>query len=77
MIEGEKLVNPTFVVYSIGYYVLSWVGYYWMSRYNQGLDLQSSKEMFTYCIFESIFQISMALGFFYSWQTYSKIEGEL
>ena len=67
MIDSEKLVNPTFVVYSIAYYILSWFGYYWMSRFNQGLDLNSSKEMFIYCIFETVFQVSMALGFFYSW----------
>ena len=33
--------------------------------------------MFIYSIWESVFLVSMALGFFYSWQTYCKIEGEV
>ena len=33
--------------------------------------------MFIFSIWESLFLVSMALGFFYSWQTYSQIENEV
>ena len=42
-----------------------------MERYNQGLDLKSSKEMFLFSICETVFMSSMAMSYFYSWQTYS------
>lgn len=70
--EGRgSQVHRESVIYSIGWYVLSWVGYLLMERYNQGLELSSSKEMFQFSICETLFLVSMAMGFFYSWQTYN------
>lgn len=64
-------------MYSIALYFLSWLGYYMMDQYQQGLHLQTSKEMFLFSVWESLFLISMALGFFFSWQTYSRVKDEV
>jgi hypothetical protein len=61
------MVDRTAVIYSVLLYILSWIGYYCMSLYNQGLELESSKDMFIFSIAESMFLVSMALGYFYSW----------
>lgn len=47
------------------------VGYYLMEQYNQGLDLQTSKEMFQFAICEALFMVSMGFSYFFSWQVYS------
>jgi len=64
-------VNKHKVLFSIFYYFLSLLAYYFMEIYHQGLNLHSSKEMFIFSIFETLFMIGMAMSFFYSWQTYS------
>jgi hypothetical protein len=77
MIETNTTVHQKACIYSVGFYILSWVGYAMMDQYQQGLYLQSSKEMFIFAVWETLFLTSMALGFFYSWQTYSKMEDEV
>jgi len=42
-----------------------------MEKFNQGLNLQTSQEMFLFSICETVFMVSMAMSNFYSWQTYS------
>lgn len=48
-----------------------------MEQNNQGLDLRSSKEMFTFAICEASFMVSMGMSYFYSWQVYSDPGGQL
>ena len=47
------------------------VGYYLMQVNGQGLSIKSSRDMFLYTASEALFMISMAMCYFYSWQTYA------
>jgi len=64
-------VNKHKVYFSIFYYFLSLFAYYEMECFNQGLNLKTSKEMFFFSVWETLFLLSMAMSYFYSWQTYS------
>jgi len=48
-----------------------------MESYNQGLHLRSSQEMFVFSAWETLFMVSMAMSYFYSWQTYSLESAEV
>lgn len=60
-------VNKDKVLLSIFWFFVSIIGYFMMERYNQGLDLKSSAEMFLFSICETVFMCSMAMSYFYSW----------
>lgn len=47
------------------YYMGSLVGYYYMTQRNQGLQMETSQDMFLYTASESLFMISMAMCYFY------------
>jgi len=47
------------------YYMGSLIGYYYMMQRNQGLQMETSQDMFLYTASESLFMISMAMCYFY------------
>lgn len=53
------------------YYMGSLVGYFYMCMFNQGLQMETSLDMFLYTASETIFMISMAMCYFYCFQTYA------
>lgn len=69
--NSAPFVNKPKVYNSIFWYAVSLFAYYMMETFNQGLNLQTSKEMFWFSIYETLFMVSMAGSYFYSWQTYS------
>jgi hypothetical protein len=69
--ELKSRVNRGKVLWSIFWYFMSVISYGFMQTFNQGLHLRSSKEMFYFSIWETLFMVSMAMSYFYSWQTYS------
>jgi len=71
------MVNKTKVAYGMVWYIGTLVGYGLMESFDQGLNIHSSKEMFFYTASETLFLISMAMTYFYSWQTYSADIGEV
>lgn len=75
--ESGPLVNKAKVLKSIFWFFVSLIGYFKMEVYHQGLDLQSSKEMFCFSAWETLFLVSMAMSYFYSWQTYSVDQTEV
>ena len=64
-------VNKSKVFYGSIWYIGSLVGYGLMENYSQGLHLGSSREMFLFTASETLFMVSMALSYFYCWQTYA------
>ena len=64
-------MNQHKVVWSIFWFFGSIVAYTLMEKYHQGLNLHSSKEMFLFSCCETFFMVSMAMSYFFSWQTYS------
>lgn len=48
-----------------------------MEKYTQGLHLKTSQEMFFFTASETLFMVSMALCYFYTWQTYSLNDEQL
>jgi hypothetical protein len=42
-----------------------------MAQLNQGLDMKTSKDMFLYTASETLFMVSMALCYFFCFQTYA------
>ena len=75
--RAAPLVNRPKVYKSIFWFGVSIFGYTMMEKYNQGLELQSSQEMFCFSACETLFLLSMAMSYFYSWQTYSFDETEV
>ena len=69
--KNQIRVNRSMVGKSVFWFAASVAGYLMMARYNQGLNLQSSTEMFVFSVFETVFMVATALNFFYSWQTYA------
>mmetsp|Transcript_8341 Transcript_8341/g.13953 ORF Transcript_8341/g.13953 Transcript_8341/m.13953 type:complete len:257 (+) Transcript_8341:321-1091(+) len=69
--ERSSKVNQVKVHYSIFWYFVSIAAYFMMESYHQGLKLESSKQMFQFSLCETTFMVSMAMSFFFSWQTYS------
>ena len=67
---GPK-VNRTKVYYNVLWYIGSIIAYCYMEKFNQGLMLKTSEEMFLFSICETFFMVAMAMSNFYSWQTYS------
>jgi hypothetical protein len=61
------LVNRPKVYNSILWYVVSILAYFYMEKFNQGLNLRTSEEMFLFSICETLFMVSMAMSYFYSW----------
>lgn len=47
------------------------LGYVLMQKYHQGLDIKSSRDMFLFTASETLFMVSMAMCYFFSYQTYS------
>lgn len=72
MKDKIPVANRPMIVKSVIWFFISIAGYLMMARMNQGLNLKSSSEMFIFSIYETIFMVSTALNFFYSWQTYSE-----
>ena len=64
-------VNKLKVYYGLVWYVLCCIGYALMNAYNQGLQLETSKDMFLFTASECLFMVSMAFSYFYSYQTYA------
>ena len=60
-------VNRSMVGKSVGWFIISVIGYLMMANYNQGLALQSSSEMFLFSVCETVFMVATGLNFFYSW----------
>lgn len=58
-------------MYGMVWYVGSLVGYCIMQLYNQGLSLKTSQEMFFYTAGETLFMVSMAMSYFFSYQTFA------
>jgi hypothetical protein len=69
--NSEAPVNKQKVCYSMVWYAGSLVGYAAMERNSQGLHLKTSQEMFLFTASETLFMVSMALCYFYTWQTYT------
>jgi len=68
--KGEnkgKVVNKPKVGYGMLWYVGSLVGYALMEKFDQGLRIRTSKEMLMFTASETLFMVSMALSYFYSW----------
>lgn len=74
--ESGPLVNKQKVLKSIFWFFVSLIGYFKMESYHQGLDIQSSYEMFCFSAWETLFLVSMSMSYFYSWQTYSVDQSE-
>lgn len=72
MKDHKPTVNRSKVAKSVLWFFVSIAGYLMMARMNQGLNLNSSSEMFIFSIYETVFMVATALNFFYSWQTYSE-----
>lgn len=53
------------------WYAGSLIGYAAMEKTGQGLHLKTSQEMFLFTASETLFMVSMALCYFYTWQTYT------
>lgn len=64
-------VNKQKVFWALVWYAGSIVGYALMQIKGQGLEIVSSYDMVVFTCCETLFMISMALCYFYSWQTYS------
>ena len=67
----DRVVNKSKVFFGMAWYVGSLVGYFLMEKCDQGLDLHSSHELFFYTASETLFMVSMAMSYFFSYQTYS------
>ena len=55
------------VFYGMLWYMGSLFGYFMMEQMNQGLDLKTSQEMFYYTASETLFLVSMAMSYFFSY----------
>ena len=49
------------------WYIGSLVGYCIMENYGQGLSIRTSQEMFFYTVGETLFMVSMAMSYFFSY----------
>lgn len=65
------VVNKAKVAYGMMWYAGSLIGYCLMEKFNQGLDLKTSQEMFFFTASETVFMVSMAMSYFFSYQTYA------
>lgn len=71
MHQNAIKVNKQKVFWAIVWYGGSILGYGLMQVNGQGLTNISSKDMLIFSASETLFMVSMALCYFYSWQTYS------
>lgn len=69
--QSSIKVNKQKVFWAIVWYGGSILGYALMQINGQGLQTISSRDMLVFSASETLFMVSMALCYFYSWQTYS------
>jgi hypothetical protein len=65
--KPQSTVNKTKVFYGMIWYAGSLLGYFLMEKFHQGLDFSTSKEMFFFTASETLFMVSMAMSFFFSY----------
>lgn len=49
------------------WYIGSLVGYFFMEKFDQGLNIETSEQMLFFTASETLFMISMAMSYFYSY----------
>lgn len=65
--KTSQVVNRQKVGYGMVWYAGSLFGYALMEKFEQGLNIKSSEEMFIFTAAETLFMVSMALCYFYTW----------